>query len=44
MGSHAEPCAGIFVDDSVREVCDEAVAALPGVRYRVLFRRGFAVV
>jgi hypothetical protein len=29
------------VDDNVRECCDERVAALPGLRFRVLFRRGF---
>ena len=33
----------IFVDDTVRECCDERIAALPGVLYRVLFRRGAVV-
>ena len=33
---------GLFVDDGVRECCDERVAALPGL-YRVLFRRGAVV-
>ena len=31
----------IFVDDTVRECCDDRVAAIPGL-YRVLFRRGAA--
>ena len=42
----AAPCRddgprGLLVDDSVAEVCDEAVAALPSL-VRVLFRRGVA--
>ena len=43
--SLADPNAterAIFVDDGVREVCDEKVVALPGL-YRVLFRRGAVV-
>lgn len=33
---------GIFVDDSIGEVCDDAAAALPGL-LRVFFRRGAVV-
>ena len=36
------PCRAVFVDDGVRECCDERVAALPGL-YRVLFRRGAVI-
>ena len=38
------PVRAIFVDDSVREVCDEAIARLPGLLFRVLFRRGAVTV
>ena len=37
-GAAEEPRA-IFVDDTVKECCDERMAELKGV-YRVLFRRG----
>jgi hypothetical protein len=41
-GAEPAPVRAVFVDDGVRECCDESVAALPGV-YRVLFRRGTVV-
>lgn len=37
-----QPISAVFVDDSIGEVCDKAVAALPGL-FRVLFRRGAVV-
>ena len=41
-GRSAEaPVRAVFVDDDVFEVCDPAVAGLPGL-LRVLFRRGAA--
>ena len=38
-GADREASRALFVDDSVRECCDERVASLPGL-YRVCFRRG----